>query len=132
MQGLFVLTVGYVYMTTYPLTKYDYIMERVCFIYRLFILFISTLSSVLFLYKVSWRYKRDYLHASIDILFLSSMLLTLWKNIRHFYTMSVLTIQKRSRFEPCPPLSTICIYAPVSMFFFYFSIDLLIFNMDVL
>ena len=109
-QGLFVLTVGYVYMTTYPLTKYDYIMERVCFICRLFILFISTLSFLLFLYTVSWRYKRDYLHASIDILFVSSMLLTLWKNIRHFYTMSVLTIQKRSRFEPGPPSPSTPLY----------------------
>ena len=68
-QGLFVLTVGYVDMTTYPLTKYYYIIERVYFIYRLFILFISTFSFLLFLYTVSWRYKRDYLHASIDILF---------------------------------------------------------------
>ena len=37
--------------------------------YRLFILFINTLSFLLFLYTVSWRYKRDYIHASIDILF---------------------------------------------------------------
>ena len=55
-------------MTTYPLRKCYYIIESVYFIYRLFILFISTLSSLLFLYTVSWRYKRDYLHANIDIL----------------------------------------------------------------
>ena len=61
-QGLFVLTVGYVDMTTYPLTKYYYIIERVYFIYELFILFVSTLSFLLFLNK------RDYLHTSIDIL----------------------------------------------------------------
>ena len=68
-QGLFVLTVGYVDMTTYPLTKYYYIIERVDFIYRLFILCITTFSFLLFLYTVSWAYKRDYLHASIDIWF---------------------------------------------------------------
>ena len=77
-QGLFVLTVGYVDMTTYPLTKYYhrdispwnyYTVERVYFIYRLLILFISTLSLLLILYTVSWRYKRDYLHAGIDVLF---------------------------------------------------------------
>ena len=32
-------------------------------------LFIITFSFLLFLYSVSWRYKNDYLHASIDILF---------------------------------------------------------------
>ena len=68
-QGLFILNIGYEDMTTCPLTKYYYIIERVYFIYRLFILFISTFSFLLFLYTVSWRYKRDYLHASIDILF---------------------------------------------------------------
>ena len=66
---LFALIVGYVDIKTYQLTKYYYIIERVYFIYRLFILFISTFSFLLFLYTVSWRYKRDYLHASIDILF---------------------------------------------------------------
>ena len=77
-QGLFVATVGYVDMTTYPLTKYYhrdispwnyYTIESVYFIYRLFILFISTLSLLLILYTVSWRYKRDYLHTGIDVLF---------------------------------------------------------------
>ena len=68
-QGLYVLTVGYVDMTTYPVTKYFCIIERVYFIYRLFMLFISTLSFLLFLYTVSWKYMRDYLHASINILF---------------------------------------------------------------
>ena len=60
LQGLFVLTVGYVDMKTYPLTKYNY--------------------------------------------------------IRLFYIAFVLTIHKRSRFEPAPPSpqSTICSYAPAS------------------
>ena len=35
----------------------------------LFILFISSLPFLLFLYTVLWRYKRDCVHASIDILF---------------------------------------------------------------
>ena len=42
--GLFVLIVAYVTMTTYPLTKYCYIIERVYYTYRLFVLFISTIS----------------------------------------------------------------------------------------
>ena len=69
MQGLFVLTVCYVDITTYPLTKYYYIIGGVYFIYRLFILFITTFSFLLFLYTVLWKYKRDYLHASTCILF---------------------------------------------------------------
>ena len=65
LQGLFVvLTVGYVDMTIYPLTKYYYIIEKLYFIYKFFILFISTFSFLLFLYTVSWRYKRDCLHAN--------------------------------------------------------------------
>ena len=43
-QVLFVFTVGYVDMTTHLLTKYYYIIERVYFIYRLFISLISTRS----------------------------------------------------------------------------------------
>ena len=35
----------------------------------MFSLFIGTLSFLLFLYAVSWNYKRDYFHVSIDILF---------------------------------------------------------------
>ena len=68
LQGIFVLTVGYVDMTTHSLTKYYYVIERVYFIYKLFILFISTFL-FLFLYTESWRYKRDNLHVSTDILF---------------------------------------------------------------
>ena len=117
-QGLFVLTVGYLDMTTYLPIKYYYIIESVYFIYRLFVLFISrciyhihihyihiyiytykynihiyihityihtyniyihiyiyiyihlhTLYIHILLYTVSWRYKRDYLQASIYILF---------------------------------------------------------------
>ena len=69
MEGLFIFTVGYVDMTTYPLRKYYYIIERVYFTYRLFILFITTFSFLPFLYTVSWRHRRDYLRANIDILF---------------------------------------------------------------
>ena len=57
----------YQYMN--PLTKYYYIIERVYFIYRFFILFFGTLSFLLFLHSVSWRYNRDYFHGNIDILF---------------------------------------------------------------
>ena len=114
-QGLFVATVGYIDVTTYSLTNHHYIIEKIYFIYRLLILFISTLSFLLFLYTVLWRYKRYYLHASIDVFFiLCSILLTQWRNrnIRFFYTTFVLTIQKRSRFEPASPQSYIYSYAP--------------------
>ena len=57
-QGLFVLTVDYIDMTTYPPTKYHYIIERAYFIYSLFILFISTLSFLMFLNTLSWKYNR--------------------------------------------------------------------------
>ena len=67
-QDLFVLT-GYVDVTTYQLTKYYYIIERVYLIYRLFILFNTTFLFLLVLYTVSWRHKKDYLHAGIDPLF---------------------------------------------------------------
>ena len=60
LQDLFVSTVSYVDLTTYPLAKYYYIAEGVSFT-RLFILFIGTFSFLLFLCTVSWRYKRDYL-----------------------------------------------------------------------
>ena len=49
LQGLLMLIVVYVDMTTYPLTKHYYIIERVYFIYQLFILFIS-IFSYLYLY----------------------------------------------------------------------------------
>ena len=70
-QGLFVLTVGYVDMTTYPLTKYYYIIGRVYFIYRFPILLISTLSFLLFLHTVSLRY---------FVFMLCFILLTQWKD----------------------------------------------------
>ena len=44
LQVLFVLTVGYVDIKTYPLTQYYYIVEIVYFIYGLLILFICTFS----------------------------------------------------------------------------------------
>ena len=49
-KGLFLWTVGYVDMATYPLTKYYYIIERAYLIFRLLILFASTLSFLLFLH----------------------------------------------------------------------------------
>ena len=46
------------YQNIYTLTKYYYIIERVYFIYKLLILFISTFSFLLLLYTVSWKYER--------------------------------------------------------------------------
>ena len=65
-QGFFVLNIGYVDMTTYAPIKYYYTNERVCFIYRLFALFISTMSFLLLLYTASWKYKSNYLRANKD------------------------------------------------------------------
>ena len=67
LQGLFVLTVGYLDITTYPLTKYYYVIKRAYFIYKFFIflLFTSTFSFWLLLYAASWSYK----NARIEILF---------------------------------------------------------------
>ena len=57
LQNLFVLAGRYVDMTTNPLKEYYCTIERVYFIYKLFILFISTFSFLLFLCGVSWREK---------------------------------------------------------------------------
>ena len=98
------LAVGYIDLNTYLLTKYLYIIERLCFIYWLSILFISTFSFLLLLYTVS-RYKRDYLHASIDIFFY--IIFRLWtrqRKIRLFSTTFVLAIQKSSPLEPNDPI----------------------------
>ena len=97
-QGLFLLTVGYIDMTTILQTKYYYIIDRAYFIYRLFVFFISILSSLLLFYAASWRHKRDYLHASLGILFYIHNKETLGP----FCTTFVLTIQKRPQFESGP------------------------------
>ena len=60
-------------------------------------------------------YKRDYLHASKDILLCYVLHGGETLNIRLFYTTFALTIPKRSRFEPTPPplpQSLIWSYAP--------------------
>ena len=98
-HGLFALTVCYGDINTYLPKKYYYIIERVYFIYRLFVLFISTLSSLLLLYKASWRYIREYLHVSTDILFYSMFYIINMMEKQTLYTTFVLTLQKRYRFE---------------------------------
>ena len=115
---MFVLTFGYVYMTTYSLTKYCYYIERVYFIYKLFVidswLFIGTFSFLLFLYTVSSKEKRDKLHASIDILLiLCSIFLTWWRNILiyHVQTKKVLSWTCRS---PPPPSSPLFVATPLT------------------
>ena len=91
-------------MTTYPLRKYYYIIESVYFIYRLFILFISTLSSLLFLYTVSWRYKRDYLHTNIDILlYIMFCTINTMKDINSFVPRSYLRYKKGPDLNLLPP-----------------------------
>ena len=95
-HGLFALTVCYGDINTYLPKKYYYIIERVYFIYRLFVLFISTWSSLLLLYKASWRYNRDYLHVSTDILLHSMFYIinimekqTLLYHVRSYVTKTV-------------------------------------------
>ena len=90
---MFVLIVGSVDMTAYPITKHCYF-ERRCFIYRLFLLFISTSSFLLFLYTASWKCNRYYLHASMPVKIfcftLCSILSTRRRNIRLFYIVTML------------------------------------------
>ena len=62
----------------------------------------SKVSFLLFLYTISWRYKRHYLYVSIDILL--KLCTILLRNIRLFYTVFLLTIQKMpdSNLPPLP------------------------------
>ena len=59
-QGLLVLTVGYLDMTTYLPTKFYYNIESVYFIYRLFVLFVST-----YIYYIHIHYINIYVHIYI-------------------------------------------------------------------
>ena len=99
LQGLFVLTVSFVDIKTYPITKYYYIIERVYFIYRLFILFISTFSFLLFIFSTIEVQERlppcQYRYFVLNYAILYSTLLTWSRNIGLFYTDCVLTIEKK-------------------------------------
>ena len=64
LQSLLVLSFGYVDIKTY---KYYYIIERVLFIYRFFISFISTFSFLLFLYTVSFFTKSGHFFSIFKI-----------------------------------------------------------------
>ena len=58
----------------------------------IYYLFISTFLFLLVLYRVPWRYKRDHLHVSIDILlYIMFCIINMMKKHQ---------TQKRSRFEP--------------------------------
>ena len=113
---MFVLTVGYVNMTTYPLTKNYNIIESVYFIYRLFLLFISILSFLLFLYTASWSYNRNYFHASIYILFyiMFCIINTMKKHYFLLYHVGTFDTEKVLIWT-WPSQSTICSYAPASI-----------------
>ena len=103
---MFILTVD---MTTYPVTKYYYIIERIYFIYRMFILFISTLSFLLF-YIIMEAYERLSPCQCKYCFILCSTLLTRWRNIRLFYATFLFTIKKVPIWT-WPTHSTICSYA---------------------
>ena len=91
------------YQNICTLPKYYYSIERVYFNCRLLILFISTFSLLLFLYRVTWKYKRDYLHASVDVLFyIMFYIINMIKDIGLFYTAFMPTI-KKFQFESARP-----------------------------
>ena len=104
-------------VTTHPLTKVLLYYWKSIF-YSLFILFISALSFLLFLYIASWRYKRDYLHASIDILFYIMVytINTIKKQTLLYYFLTYDT--KKVTIWTWFPQSTICGYAPVKEWVF--------------
>ena len=107
-QGLFVATVGYVDVTTYSLTNYHYIiLFTVCLYYS------SVHCHSCCFYIQYYGGIRDIISMPVCFI-LCSILLTEWRNrnIRFFYTTFVLTIQKRSRFEPASPQFYIYSYAP--------------------
>ena len=95
------------YQNICTLPKYYYSIERVYFNCRLLILFISTFSFLLFLYTVSWKYKWDYLHASIDILFyIVFYIINMMK--KHWTLLYCLhTYDKKVPIWICPPQYTI-------------------------
>ena len=68
---------------------------------------------MLFLYTVSWRYKRDCLHASIDILFYIMLYIILHDEdftLDPFIPRSYLRYRKGPDLDQ-PPQTTICSYA---------------------
>ena len=69
----------------------------------------------LFLYTVSWRYKRDNLHTSIDMLFY--IMFYNINTMKEYQTLLHHAYQKRSRFEPGAPQSIICSCAPEYQYF---------------
>ena len=120
-QGLFVLNVSYIGMTIYLVIKYYYIIERGYFIYRLIILFISTLSFLLFLYTVSQRYMRDYLHAIINIWFyIMFYIINTMKNLHSFIPGSYLRYKKGPGLNLASQ-STICSYTPSVFIYKYIA-----------
>ena len=109
LEFFFILSVSYVDMTTYPATKYYFIIERLYVIYRLLVLIISTFSFLLFLYTISWRYKKDYLHARIDILLCIILYIinTMKKHYKLFLCLVRTYDTKKVPISTCPlpPLS---------------------------
>ena len=94
-------------------------LKRACFIdkFLIFLLLISTLSFLLFLYAVSWNYKRDYLHANIDILFyiIFYIINTMEKHYTLFHHVHIHNA-KRSRLEPSPlPLIPLFVTTPLNL-----------------
>ena len=127
--NLFVLTVGYVNMTTYPLTKYYYIIDRVYFIYRLSYYLSVHCHFCCFYIQYHGRI-REINFMPIFCFIIFSVLLTRWRNIKLHYTTFVLAKQKRSRYEhahlppPPHPQSTICSYAPGEVFLIFQNLSI--------
>ena len=107
-QGLFVLTVGYLDMITYLLKNYYYIIERVYFTIRLFLLFISIYYFILAIFiTVSRRHKRHYLHGSKDILFYVMFYIIITRPYLRYKKVSICTC------SPFPPPSRLFVATPL-------------------
>ena len=114
LQGFFGLTVVYVNIKTYTHQQSITILLKGYILFIGCLYYLSVHFHSCYFYIQNHRGIRDITSMPVQIFCfkLCSILKTWWRNIRLFYTAFVLTIQKRSRFEPGPPQSTICSYVP--------------------
>ena len=114
LQGFFGLTVVYVNIKTYTHQQSITILLKgyILFIGCLYYLSVHFHSCYFYIQYHKCIGKITSLPVQTFCCFkLRSILLTWWRNIRLFYTILVLTIQEKSRFQPALPQSTICSYA---------------------
>ena len=83
-QGLFVLTIGYLDMTTYLPTKYYYNIESVYFIYTLFMVFISKYICYIHIHYIHlyiYTFIHIFIHMYVTYLYIHTYIHT------HLYTL---------------------------------------------